>query len=89
MIKKLVYVLLPLAAPFVLYAVYALLAKRGKAAGRRWDDTPWYWLAAAGFACMIVSLGTLAVTSGAPPGADSYTPAQLRDDGKISPSRFD
>jgi hypothetical protein len=89
MIKKIVYLVLPLVAPFILYAIYALLAKRGKAAGKRWDDTPWYWLTAAGVACMIASLSALVLTSGAPPDADTYTPAQLRDDGKIEPSRFD
>ena len=87
MIKKLLVTLLPFLLPFAGYAIYVLLSKRAAAKGKRWEDAPWYWLAAAGMVCVIIALGTLALTTGAPPGSTNK-PAEVKD-GKIIPGRFE
>lgn len=86
MIRKLLVTVLPFLLPFAGYAVYVVLSRRAAARGRRWEDAPWYWLVSAGLACVIISLGALALTSGAPPGS-TYQPARL-EDGKIVPGGF-
>jgi len=89
MVKKLLYVVVPVVLPFVLYGMYAWLARRsvrgaGKPGGSIWQGAPWYWLGVSAAGLFIVSLVTLALLSGEDPGG-TYIPPRMID-GAIAPA---
>ncbi len=88
MLRKLLIYVVPIALPFVLYALYLWLAgRRARAAGGSspgWHDAPWTWLGIAAASLMIVTLlGFALLTNGDTEG--TYVPPRLID-GKIAPA---
>jgi len=93
MIRKLLTIGLPLAAPFIIYLIWWWAAKRKTLAdidGRKlpaWQELPWAWLIISScglLAITLISLATLGIE-----GVDrDYLPPQFRD-GKIVPGRLD
>lgn len=81
MLRILLQYLLPLVLPFLVYLLYAYLAKKPGAV----SDGPWIGLAAAGVALMAVSLVTWGLLSGSEPGG-TYVPARF-EDGRLVPGR--
>jgi hypothetical protein len=69
MLRKLLFVVLPLALPFIIYGSYLLLARRKArrmAEGRPadWQDAPWGWILGASILLTVAALGYYRETSG-------------------------
>ncbi len=84
---------LPLLLPAALYFAWLWSARRRAAAGGEgpargpwWEEAPWFWLLLAGVVLVGITLGAVALTGGAPPGADYQAPRM--EDGEIVPGRF-
>ena len=82
--RVLLTVLLPLLAPALLYFLY--MSSRGRA-GSAIQEVPWTWLAIAGGALMLITLGAVALLGGADPGT-AYQPPHM-ENGEIAPGQFD
>ncbi len=82
MIRTLITILVPLLAPFVLYAVYARLTRRANPEAVL--QTPWYWLVAVGLGLTITTLIVTATLTGSDPSG-TYIPPRM-EDGRIVPS---
>jgi hypothetical protein len=82
--KKLLVYLVPFLLPFVIYGVYVLLARAGIVKGQ--PSKPYIWLLIAGLVLSIVTVGVLALTSGAEPGAQ-YTPPRF-ENGELKSGTF-
>lgn len=90
MLKKLLTVVLPLLLPFLLYAVYMLLARRkatlaGEGRLPRWQEAPWTLIVVAGIGLMGAILVMARLMSGAEPGAEITPPRFV--DGEVVPSQ--
>jgi len=75
MLRKLLFVVLPLTLPFIVYGFYLLLARRKSrrvAAGQPpdWQHAPWGWIITASVLLTVVALGYYRETS----GVDRETP---------------
>ena len=90
MLRLFLTVLLPLLAPFLIYAAWVWLARRQVAAGARgrapesWREAPWVWLLATGLACGLAALLLLGGPGGHPAGTKLAPPALV--DGEIVPA---
>jgi hypothetical protein len=84
--------LVPLVLPAAVYFAIKWWAAWRAAEGRpvekpSWWDAPWPWLVGAGIVLMVATLAVLAITEGAPPGAQ-YRPAEMTPGGEVSPGGF-
>ena len=87
MLRVLLTILLPLAAPFLIYIAWLWLIRHQAAAGVltvNWRETPWPWLLALGVGGSLAGLLYLYVTTGHPAGTE-LAPPRL-DDGVVVPS---
>ena len=82
MLRKLLFTVLPLLAPFVLYGIYWWVARRQTKMGL--SDVPWTILFASGLVLMIIGLASLRFTTGYDTELE-YQPARL-EDGKLVPA---
>ena len=82
MLKKLLYTVVPMLVPFVLYGIYWWGVRRRTSQGL--SDVPWTVLFATGAVLMILSLASLRILSGYETGLD-YSPARI-EDGRIVPA---
>ncbi|MFC5310916.1 DUF6111 family protein [Azospirillum rugosum] len=78
-------VVVPLLLPTAGYILYIIVIERRRARAEEthtrapwWVTAPWPWLLLAGAGLMGLTLGVIAVTSGAPPHS-VYTPAHLEN----------
>jgi hypothetical protein len=87
MLRVLLTVLLPLAAPFILYLAWLWLVRRRAVAGELtvdWRTAPWPWLLAVGVAGALASFAWLYVSTGHPAGTRFAPPSVV--DGVVVPS---
>lgn len=87
MLRVLVTVLLPLAAPFILYFAWLWLMRRHAAGGALtvdWRTTPWPWLLGAGLAGALAGFAWLYVSTGHPAGTKLAPPRVV--DGVVVPA---
>ena len=85
MLSVIVFRILLIAAPFVVWFVWRAWAVRN---GRVMGATPWGWLLAAGMVLAGVSL-MLSVAFQPSHRGEVYVPAQARPDGRIIPGHFE
>lgn len=92
MIRLLLVVVLPLLAPFIVYAIVVWLNRRSAASGPAGGQAspgqgtpPWLWLLLAGVVCSAIALYLLGPDRGVPPGTKLLPPAVV--DGEVIPSR--
>ncbi len=90
MVKKILLHGLLFALPFVVYALYAYLARRrARAAGAGvpdWSEGPWAWLTIIGLLFFVASFVALGLVTGGDPG-DRYEPPKM-EDGRVVPGRL-
>jgi hypothetical protein len=87
MLRVLLTVLLPFAAPFLLYIAWAWLVRHKVQGGELvldWRESPWPWLLAVGSAAALGGLLYLYVTTGHPAGTRIVPPELV--DGVVVPS---
>ena len=82
MLKKLLYMVVPMLVPFALYGIYWWGARRRTSRGL--SDVPWTMLFATGMVLMIFGLVTLRFLTGYETELE-YTPARL-EEGRIVPA---
>lgn len=75
------------ALPFVVYAGY-MIAVKGMAPESVWQATPVFWLLAAGFGLLFVTMATLVQFSGGYKGG-TYHPPVIEKNGTIKPGTID
>ena len=92
MIRLILVVVLPLLAPFLIYAFVVWLNRRGAATGPAGAQAsaaagtpPWLWLLLAGVFCSALALYLVGPDRGVPPGTKLLPPAVV--DGEVVPSR--
>ena len=85
MIRMLLLRVLLVALPFVAWWTYATLARR---AGREPPRAPYAWLFLGGMALMAASIFATALL-GDEHTDDVYVPAQVLDDGRVAPGRYE
>ncbi|MCG8360377.1 MAG: DUF6111 family protein [Kiloniellales bacterium] len=91
MVRMLITVLLPIVAPFLLYWIYLVFARRkaqtagGEARPPGWQDAPWTWIALSSLVLVAATLITVNVLTGVPPGTKVEPPRLI--DGEIRPAR--
>jgi hypothetical protein len=83
MLRVLLEVVLPFAAPFLVFAAWRLLVARG---GRMLDRIPWFMLTACGLLLVVASFFAMALVTGFGPGG-IYIPPHV-EDGAVVPGRF-
>ena len=83
MLRVILTVLLPLAAPFLVYFAWVWLLRRG---GTEKDlrEAPWVWMLAVGIACSLVGFIYLHTVRSHDPGTKLAPPAPI--DGIVVPS---
>jgi hypothetical protein len=86
-IRKLLYHVLPFLLPFIVYAFYVMMTRRARSRGELFDDTPWFWLTAAGLILSIVSVFVFWYFTAEPAGG-TYVPPRL-EDGQVVPGRIE
>jgi len=84
LLKVVVLRLLLLAAPFAVWLVWALVARR---TGRPMGGTPWTWLAIVGALLVVLSLAGAALLPPTNRGA-VYVPSHTGADGEGTPGHF-
>lgn len=87
MLRVLLTVLLPLAAPFLAYFAWIWLVRRQATAGVvtvDWRESPWPWLLGIGLGCGLAGLLYLYLSTGHPPGTKLEPPRVV--DGVVVPS---
>jgi hypothetical protein len=87
MIRVLLTVLLPLAAPFLIYLGWIWLARRKASSGVLivdWRETPWPWMLLIGICWAVAGLFYLHLSQGYPAGTKLEPPALV--DGVVVPS---
>lgn len=87
MLRVLLTILLPLAAPFLIYIGWIWLVRRKTAAGVLeidWRETPWLWMLLIGFCLAFAGLIYLYIVQGHPAGTKLEPPALV--DGVVVPS---
>jgi hypothetical protein len=82
MIRALITYLVPLLAPFVLYALYVRITRAKDP--ERALNTPWFWLLIVGLVLMIATMFATATFTGDNPDG-TYVPPHM-EDGRIVPS---
>ncbi len=90
--RILLHYVLPLALPFVAYAVWVALERwrartAGAGAGPAWREAPWHWLLMAGVVLVGLSFVVLGFLGGAPPGS-KYVPPHM-EGGELVPGRME
>ncbi|MBL4719586.1 MAG: hypothetical protein JKY20_00425 [Alphaproteobacteria bacterium] len=93
MIRHLLTIGLPLAAPFVVYFIWWYASKHRTLAdieGRKpsaWEELPWTWLVIVG--CGLIAITMIALATVSIEGVDRvYYPSHI-EDGKIVPGRME
>ena len=87
MLRVLVTVLLPLAAPFLIYIGWVWLVRHKVAGGELevdWRHSPWPWMLALGLCWSLAGLAYLYVSTGYPPDTKLAPPSLV--DGVVVPS---
>ncbi|HEY9538707.1 MAG TPA: hypothetical protein VIS03_14040 [Kiloniellaceae bacterium] len=87
MLRVLLTVLLPLAAPFLVYFAWLWLIRRQPAGGPPaidWRAAPWPWLLGAGLVCALAGFLYIYLTTGHPAGTRLVPPSVV--DGVVVPS---
>lgn len=87
MLRVLLTVLLPLAAPFLIYLAWVWLVRRRTGDGELaidWRESPWPWLLAIGCAGALAGFAYLYLSSGHPAGTKLAPPSVV--DGVVVPS---
>ncbi|MGF1592477.1 MAG: hypothetical protein ACFCUW_04310 [Kiloniellaceae bacterium] len=87
MLRVVLTVLLPLAAPFLIYLGWLWLGRRKAAGGVLtvdWRETPWPWLLALGLAAALGGMLYLYLSTGHPPETKLAPPSFV--DGVVVPS---
>ena len=87
MLRVLLTVLLPLAAPFLIYLGWIWLVRRRVVAGELtvdWREAPWPWMLLIGVCWAVAGLIYLNVSQGHPAGTRLQPPALV--DGVVVPS---
>ena len=74
------------ALPFLIYGAYMLTVKRATPANL-WQSAPIFWLLAAGFGLLLVTMATLIQFSGGERGGTYHPP--VIEDGVIKPGKID
>ena len=91
MLRILLTVLLPIALPFILYAIFLVFSRRRARAagdprgGADWQDAPWGWIATASALLLVSTLLVVRGMSGVEPGTKVESPRLI--DGQIQPAR--
>src|SRR3546814_8297623 len=78
MLRVLLTVLLPLAAPFLVYFAWLWLIRRQPAGGPPaidWRAAPWPWLLGAGLVCALAGFLYIYLTTGHPAGTRLVPPS--------------
>lgn len=75
-----------LALPFMVYAGYVYLVRKGDEKGVDWENAPWLNLLVAGLVLIIVAMALLGVFGAREPEG-TYVPAYV-EDGKVVPGRI-
>lgn len=83
MLRKLLFTVVPMLLPFVIYGIYWIGAQRRRQRGV--SETPWTVLFASGIALMIAGLIYLRWTTGYEAGK-TYVPAHT-EDGEVVPAK--
>jgi Family of unknown function (DUF6111) len=83
--RLLLQYVLPLLLPFLVYAVYVVLAQGRLPDWLGLDERHWVMLGGAGVLLLAISLITWSLTSGSPPD-ETYVPPRF-EDGRIVPGR--
>ncbi|MCP5366521.1 MAG: hypothetical protein H6907_04940 [Hyphomicrobiales bacterium] len=85
--RQLLTYLVPLALPFVIYAMWVSHArKKNPENPMAFFDGPWVWAAAAGLGLLMASLVALAILDRHEPG-QAYVPPHM-EDGRVVPGEF-
>ncbi|MEQ9608523.1 MAG: hypothetical protein RLN99_12755 [Kiloniellaceae bacterium] len=87
MLRVVITVLLPLAAPFLLYIAWVWLVRHKVAGGELvldWRESPWPWLLGVGVAGALAGFAYIYATTGHPAGTELVPPALI--DGRVVPS---
>ena len=89
MIRIVLEILVPLLLPTMIYLGWRKWrAGQTPTTGEEEDGPPpWLWLGGSGVALMLIFLAVMALTKGAPAGAQ-YTPPVFKD-GKVEPGRLE
>lgn len=89
MLRIVLTVLVPLLLPTAAYILYVAVVERRREQALEthtpapwWVTAPWPWLVFAGAGLMAVTLGSVALTSGAPPHSP-YIPAHIMPGGDV------
>jgi hypothetical protein len=83
MLRALIEVVLPFAAPFLVFVLWRLLVTRGRGVLER---IPWFMLTACGLLLVVASFFAMAMITGAGPD-QVYVPPHV-DQGAVVPGRF-
>jgi hypothetical protein len=83
MLRILLEVVLPFAAPFLVFVAWRLLVTRGR---RLLEHIPWFALTTLGLVLVVASLASLAFLTGENP-QQAYIPPHL-EHGVVVPGRF-
>ena len=91
MIRIALQILLPLLAPTLIYLGWRAFAryralKTGVTPHGFWESTPYFTLALVGLILTAISLGSIAILTSNPPGAEYQSP-RINADGGIDPGR--
>mgnify|MGYP006428042471 CR=1 FL=1 len=86
MLKKLLTVVLPIALPFLVYAVYVVLARARGTQDAGTGQPPWSWLVLAGVGLMAATLLGYWYFADQPPPGVRYIPDRYID-GELVPGR--
>ncbi len=85
--RILLHTIVPLLAPFVVYAIWIYVDARRKGRGKpNWEEGNWFWVMILGAILVVASLGYFA-TRGGDPGSKYQAPRY--EDGKIVPGKIE
>ncbi|WP_370151974.1 DUF6111 family protein [Ferrovibrio sp.] len=82
--SRIIFHLLPLVLPFLLYGLYVWHVRRSGGEGPA--VTPWFWLSAIGLTLVVAGMIIGGLITGQEPG--QYVPARF-ENGKILPGRVE
>ncbi len=91
MFRLMLLYLIALITPTVIYVLWRVFAPASiggsdNIRGGHWEHLPWIWLAPAGVAVLLVTVGSMAYFSGGSADQEYRTPRLI--DGKIVPGHF-
>ena len=87
MLRIVIITALMFALPFLIYAAYFYLVRRGQDENDMWSEAPVLWLLGAGAVLVLMALVSLVSFTGSDPGG-TYYPSQF-EDGVIKPGRIE